>query len=69
MSSFGCGRRSRVVPIAISLVGAAGAVVGGVLGSAAGLACGVMVIVVGWLAWRGVLPRTRPILPGELIVE
>ncbi len=45
------GRRSRVVPIAISLVGAAGAVVGGVLGSASGLACGVMVIVVGWLAW------------------
>ncbi|MEM5328639.1 DUF6232 family protein [Paraburkholderia sp. JHI2823] len=45
------GRRSRAVPIAISVLGAAGAAVGAAFGSAAGLACGVMVIVVGWLAW------------------
>ncbi|WP_322031004.1 DUF6232 family protein [Paraburkholderia sp. J76] len=61
------GRRSRVVPIAISLVGAAGAVVGGVLGSAAGLACGVMVIVVGWLAWlwQEALHRLYVVTGGE----
>jgi hypothetical protein len=23
----------------------------------------------GMLAWRGILPRTRPILPGEIMVD
>jgi hypothetical protein len=45
------GRRSRVVPSLISLAGAAVAVAGGVFGSMAVLACGVMFVVVGWLAW------------------
>jgi len=45
------GRRNRVVPTLISLAGVALAAVGGAFGSAAGLACGVMFVVVGWLAW------------------
>ncbi|SDC14024.1 DUF6232 family protein [Paraburkholderia lycopersici] len=45
------GRRSRAVPITISLAGVAIAAVGGAFGSAAGLVCGVMLVVVGWLAW------------------
>ncbi|WP_112170905.1 DUF6232 family protein [Paraburkholderia unamae] len=62
------GRRSRVVPIAISLLGAAGAAVGGALGSATGLACGVMVIVVGWLAWiwQETIHRLYVVTGGEL---
>ncbi|MBN3814270.1 DUF6232 family protein [Paraburkholderia sp. Ac-20347] len=43
--------RSRVVPIVISLIGVAIAAGGGVWGSGAALGCGVMLIVVGWLAW------------------
>jgi hypothetical protein len=45
------GRRSRVVPSLISLAGAVVAAVGGAFGSVVVLACGVMVVVVGWLAW------------------
>jgi hypothetical protein len=45
------GRRNRVVPVLISLIGVAGAAVGGAYGSGAGLACGLMLVVVGWLAW------------------
>ncbi len=45
------GQRKRTVPIALSLIGVAGAAVGGAYGSGAGLACGVMLVVVGWLAW------------------
>lgn len=45
------GRRSRLVPTLISVAGVALAAVGGAFGSAAGLACGVMFVVVGWLAW------------------
>ncbi|TDN63663.1 DUF6232 family protein [Paraburkholderia sp. BL10I2N1] len=44
-------QRNRTVPLVISLVGLAGAIVGGAFGSAAGLVCGVMVIVVGVLSW------------------
>jgi len=45
------GQRKRTVPIALSLIGVALAAVGGAYGSGAGLACGVMMVVVGWLAW------------------
>ncbi|WP_233272746.1 DUF6232 family protein [Paraburkholderia acidisoli] len=45
------GRRNRGLPIAISLAGVVLAAVGGAFGSAAGLAIGVMLVVVGWLAW------------------
>lgn len=45
------GQRKRAVPIALSLIGVALAAVGGAYGSGAGLACGVMLVVVGWLAW------------------
>jgi uncharacterized protein DUF6232 len=43
--------RNRWLPIAISVIGAVGAVVGGVFRSPAGIVCGVMLIVVGWLTW------------------
>lgn len=45
------GRRNRGVPVGISLAGVALAAVGAVFGSAPGLAIGVMLVVVGWLAW------------------
>ncbi|HTR11031.1 MAG TPA: DUF6232 family protein [Paraburkholderia sp.] len=45
------GRRNRVVPTLISLAGVTLAAVGGAFGSAVALACGVMFVVVGWLAW------------------
>ncbi|WP_228982878.1 DUF6232 family protein [Paraburkholderia gardini] len=44
-------QKNRVVPLVISLAGLAGAIVGGVLSSPAGLVCGVMMTVVGALAW------------------
>jgi hypothetical protein len=43
--------RDRSLPIVISALGAAGAVVGGVFRSPAGIVCGVMLVVVGWLTW------------------
>ena len=43
--------RNRVVPWTLSLLGAAGLVAGLVFGSAAGVVCGAMMIVVGWLTW------------------
>ncbi|WP_233806159.1 DUF6232 family protein [Paraburkholderia sp. HP33-1] len=42
-------QKNKVVPLAISVAGLIGAVAGGVLHSPAGLVCGVMLIVVGWL--------------------
>jgi hypothetical protein len=39
------------VPIVISVAGLIGAIVGAVLHSPAGLVCGIMLIVVGWLTW------------------
>lgn len=44
-------QKNRTVPLVISLAGLAGAIVGAVFGSPAGLVCGVMVIVVGALSW------------------
>ncbi len=44
-------RRNKVLPWFISLIGVAGAIVGGVLASPVGIVCGVMLIVVGWLTW------------------
>lgn len=44
-------QKNKVVPFGISGLGLVGAIVGGVLGSGAGLVCGVMLIVVGYLAW------------------
>lgn len=43
--------KNKIVPITISLLGLVGAIVGGVLGSGAGFVCGIMLIVVGVLAW------------------
>jgi hypothetical protein len=43
--------RNRGLPILISVAGAAGAVVGGVFRSPAGIVCGLMLVVVGWLTW------------------
>jgi hypothetical protein len=44
-------QKNRIVPTVISILGLVGAIVGGVLGSSAGLVCGVMLVVVGILAW------------------
>jgi len=44
-------QKNKVVPLVISLAGLAGAIAGGAFGSAAGLVCGVMLIVVGVLSW------------------
>ncbi|MBN3804634.1 hypothetical protein GXB81_16505 [Paraburkholderia sp. Ac-20336] len=44
-------RKNRVVPLAISIVGVIGAIAGAILHSAAGLVCGIMLAVVGWLTW------------------
>ncbi|MDR8727185.1 DUF6232 family protein [Burkholderia pseudomultivorans] len=43
--------KNRVVPSLISLVGAATAVAGGIGASSAALVAGVMLVVVGYLAW------------------
>ncbi|CAB3650888.1 hypothetical protein LMG22037_00965 [Paraburkholderia phenoliruptrix] len=44
-------QKNKVLPITISVVGLVGAIVGGLLGVPAGLVCGVMLVVVGWLTW------------------
>ena len=44
-------QKNKVVPLVISLAGLAGAIAGGAFGSAAGLVCGVMLLVVGVLSW------------------
>jgi len=44
-------RRNRVVPIVLSAAGAALALAGGLYGSAAGLVCGAMLLVIGYLTW------------------
>lgn len=43
--------KNRLVPSLISLIGAAVAVAGGIAGSSAALVVGVMLVVVGYLAW------------------
>ncbi|AXF00882.1 DUF6232 family protein [Paraburkholderia hospita] len=44
-------QKNKLVPWAISLIGAVGLVVGGMFASPAGVVVGVMLIVVGWLTW------------------
>jgi hypothetical protein len=44
-------QKNKLVPNVISIAGLIGAIVGGVLHSPAGLVCGIMLIVVGWLTW------------------
>ncbi|AJY38794.1 hypothetical protein I6G56_30795 [Burkholderia humptydooensis] len=44
-------RKNKIVPCAISLTGAAAAAAGGTFGSGALLVAGVMLVVVGYLAW------------------
>ncbi|MBN3722819.1 DUF6232 family protein [Burkholderia sp. Ac-20379] len=43
--------KDRIVPVGISLIGVAGVIAGAVYGSSAGLVIGVMLAVVGYLAW------------------
>lgn len=43
--------KNKVLPLAISLVGLVGAIVGGIVRSPVGMVCGTMLIVVGWLTW------------------
>ncbi|WP_323120605.1 DUF6232 family protein [Burkholderia alba] len=44
-------RKNKIVPVAISLSGLVAAIAGGVFGSSAVLVAGVMLVVVGYLAW------------------
>jgi hypothetical protein len=44
-------QKNKVLPVAISVIGLIGAIVGGVFRSSAGIVCGIMLIVVGWLTW------------------
>ena len=43
--------KNKVLPLTISLLGVAGAIVGAILHSPAGMVCGTMLAVVGWLTW------------------
>jgi Family of unknown function (DUF6232) len=44
-------QKNKVLPRVISLVGLIGAIVGGIFRSPAGMVCGTMLVVVGWLTW------------------
>ncbi|PLZ04174.1 hypothetical protein CY652_00365 [Burkholderia sp. WAC0059] len=44
-------KRNRAVPVVLGLIGIAGAIASAVYGSAAGLVCGAMLVVVGILSW------------------
>ncbi|MFC0401218.1 DUF6232 family protein [Paraburkholderia rhizosphaerae] len=44
-------RKNRWLPVAISVVGVVCAIVGGLFGSPAGIVCGAMLVVVGWITW------------------
>jgi hypothetical protein len=44
-------QKNKFLPVAISLIGLVGAIVGGVFRSPVGIVCGIMLIVVGWLTW------------------
>jgi hypothetical protein len=44
-------QKNKLVPWAISVIGVAAAIAGGVFGSSLGIVVGVMLIVVGWLTW------------------
>ncbi|CAB3768878.1 DUF6232 family protein [Paraburkholderia solisilvae] len=43
--------KNKWLPVSISVIGVAGAIVGAVFRSPAGIVCGVMLAVVGWLTW------------------
>ncbi|NKJ46914.1 hypothetical protein CIC12_09205 [Burkholderia sp. SG-MS1] len=43
--------KNKVLPVTISVLGLIGAMAGAIFGSPAGLVCGVMLVVVGWLTW------------------
>ncbi|WCM22703.1 DUF6232 family protein [Paraburkholderia bryophila] len=43
--------KNKVLPLTISLVGVASAIVGAILRSPVGMVCGTMLAVVGWLTW------------------
>jgi len=44
-------QKNKVLPLAISLLGLAGAIAGAVFHSPAGMVCGTMLVVVGWITW------------------
>ena len=44
-------QKNKILPVSLSSIGAAAAIAGGIAGSGAALTIGVMLIVVGWLAW------------------
>lgn len=44
-------QKNKILPMSLSSIGAAAAIVGGIMGAGSTLALGVMLIVVGWLAW------------------
>jgi hypothetical protein len=44
-------QKNKILPLSLSSLGAIAAIVGGFTGSGAALTLGVMLIVVGWLAW------------------
>jgi hypothetical protein len=44
-------QKNKVLPLAISLLGLIGAILGAIFRSPVGIVCGVMLIVVGWLTW------------------
>ncbi|RKT21131.1 hypothetical protein B0G69_4505 [Paraburkholderia sp. RAU2J] len=43
--------KNKVLPVTISVLGLIGAIAGVIFGSPAGIVCGVMLVVVGWLTW------------------
>jgi hypothetical protein len=44
-------QKNKVLPVGISVAGLIGLILGGVFRSSAGIVCGVMLAVVGWLTW------------------
>ncbi|CAJ4987778.1 Uncharacterised protein [Burkholderia pseudomallei] len=62
-------RKNKLVPCAISLTGAAAAIAGGALGSSALLVAGVMLVVVGYLAWTTQDVTHRLIVEREAIMS
>ncbi|OAJ53096.1 hypothetical protein A6V36_12095 [Paraburkholderia ginsengiterrae] len=44
-------QKNKVLPVTISVLGVIGAIVGAVLHSPAGMVCGTMLVVVGWITW------------------
>jgi hypothetical protein len=44
-------QKNKILPVSLSSIGVVAAIAGGVMGSGAAVTLGVMLIVVGWLAW------------------